>query len=68
MDLLRELPVGWKDSPLNYKLGDFIVMFGGWFITALSALFGAAFWFDLLQKAANLRGTGPKADEKKKED
>jgi hypothetical protein len=29
-----------------------------WIIVAGSALFGASFWFDILQRLTNLRGTG----------
>ncbi|KQW43338.1 MULTISPECIES: hypothetical protein [unclassified Roseateles] len=32
----------------------------GWLVTALAGMLGAPFWFDLLQKLTNLRGTGPK--------
>ncbi len=32
----------------------------GYFITALAGMLGAPFWFDLLQKLVNLRGSGPK--------
>lgn len=50
---LNELPIGWQNeinvfSPI------------GWLITATAALFGAPFWFDLLQRLIRLRGTGPK--------
>jgi hypothetical protein len=38
----------------------------GWLVTAAAALFGAPFWFDLLQRLVNLRGTGTKPDEKDK--
>ena len=52
---LNQLPVGWTSgrpfSPL-WPLG--------WLATACSALFGAPFWFGLLQRLVNLRGTGPK--------
>lgn len=65
ISLLNTLPVGWTKSPLEYGTGDLVIKLGGWMVTALSALFGAPFWFDLLQKATNLRGSGPKADEKK---
>jgi hypothetical protein len=37
----------------------------GWLITALSALFGAPFWFDLLQGFVRLKGSGPSPQEKK---
>jgi len=40
-----------------------------WFIgcalTAVAVSFGAPFWFDLLQRFVNLRGTGPAPDTKK---
>ncbi len=32
----------------------------GWLATALAGMLGAPFWFELLQKLVNLRGTGPK--------
>jgi hypothetical protein len=32
----------------------------GWLVTARAGMLGAPFWFDLLQKITNLRGTGPK--------
>lgn len=63
---LNQLPVGWKPGPLHYSSSDVIIMIGGWMVTALSTLFGAPFWFDLLQKASNLRGAGPNGDEKGK--
>lgn len=39
--------------------------FIGIFITALAAMQGAPFWFDMLKRAVNLRGTGPNPSEKK---
>ncbi|HJS17477.1 MAG TPA: hypothetical protein VJ785_01925 [Anaerolineales bacterium] len=39
---------------------------GGIFITALAARQGAPFWFDILKKAVNLRGTGVNPVEKGK--
>jgi hypothetical protein len=64
------LPIGWERAPFTYQAGvlartydysDFAQMAAGWAITASSTLFGAPFWFDLLQKITHLRGTGPKA-------
>lgn len=64
------LPVGWlngfwqddKGAPLSgEEFGSAAV---GWLITALSALFGAPFWFDLLQTFIRLKGTGPSPQEK----
>jgi hypothetical protein len=36
----------------------------GWFITAVAALFGAPFWFDMLQSIIRLKGSGPSPEEK----
>jgi hypothetical protein len=35
-------------------------LFLGWIVTALALSLGAAFWFDVLNKALQLRGSGPK--------
>jgi hypothetical protein len=55
LDGLKSLPIGWQTG-----LGQFAVI--GWLITATAALFGAPFWFDLLQQFIRLRGTGPKPE------
>jgi hypothetical protein len=57
---LAALPVGWQGVSVSFNL-DMLVRIGGWLITASSALFGAPFWFDALQKLTSLRGTGKKA-------
>ena len=54
---LEVLPVGW---PINVTWHFEFRQLFGWFITASSALFGAPFWFGLLQKLVNLRGAGGK--------
>lgn len=36
----------------------FVLMLMGWLIAAGAALFGAPFWFDVLQRFVHLRGTG----------
>lgn len=41
-----------------------LLKLGGILLTALAARQGAPFWFDMLKRAVNLRGTGPKPDEK----
>lgn len=58
---LTSLPVGWAQAP-DFYLGSMPtwVMMLGWLLTASSVLFGAPFWFDLLQKLTHLRGTGAK--------
>jgi hypothetical protein len=48
--------IGWTDwhsTPLRV-----IAMVLGWTIVAGASLFGASFWFDLLQRIASIRGTG----------
>lgn len=61
---LKLLPVGWEQAPEFSLLSKPTwVMFIGWLVTASSALFGAPFWFDLLQKMTRLRGTGKKPEK-----
>lgn len=65
MTTLNTLPVGWgghRTVPAD-PLGEF--MFYLWWtlgvtITASAAVFGAPFWFDLLQQLIQIRGTGAK--------
>lgn len=53
----RECLPWWKsEAPLSLLLG--------WFLTALATLFGAPFWFDILQGAIRLKGAGPSPREK----
>lgn len=65
------IPMGW--TPENYPgrlsritLGSWSIKLVGWTITTLAIFLGAPFWFDLLSKLINLRGTGakPKPTEK----
>jgi hypothetical protein len=59
VDKLMSLPIGWSDgTALSWT------QFAGWLVTASATLFGAPFWFDLLQKLVRLRGTGNKPDGK----
>lgn len=44
---------------------DYVAALPGLFITATAALFGAPFWFDILQRLINLRGTGIKPPTEK---
>ena len=52
-DSLQQLPIGWQEQPST--CGAWLIMFGGWLVTATSALFGAPFWFHLLQRLLPLR-------------
>jgi hypothetical protein len=51
-----DFPIGWVgDQNRPNWLSPF-----GWLLTALAVSLGAGFWFDVLSKALQLRGTGPK--------
>jgi hypothetical protein len=75
-ETLRPFPIGWtlKDLPgwdcdkIWRSIGNaflwFLVKGGGVLWTGLALSLGAPFWFDLLQKFMNLRGTGGKPGEK----
>lgn len=59
------IPLGWDADSLvflkksNWPLG-ILSKLAGWAITALAIFLGAPFWFDLLGKIVNLRGSGDK--------
>ena len=55
---LKSLPIGWPRQGQGTSAS--AVMVVGWVVTASATLFGAPFWFDLLQRLIWLRGTGPK--------
>jgi hypothetical protein len=72
------LPVGWAPGhflEIQDSTGDWKALWVvppsiwyrsvlGWFITAVAALFGAPFWFDILHSVIRLKGAGPSPDEK----
>jgi len=73
----QHLPVGWPNgqvfgctrpgagtNPCSFWDGAWHRSIAGWLITALSTLFGAAFWFDALQSVTRLKGSGPSPKEK----
>jgi hypothetical protein len=68
MSTLRTLPVGWDNgrrwpafsAQSAWIYATFVV---GLLVTASSAVFGAPFWFDLLQRMIQVRGTGSKPAE-----
>jgi hypothetical protein len=63
IDDLNTFPIGWKDG---HWMGwdKFWLALLGWVIAALSTLFGAPFWFDLLQTIIRVKGAGPSPVEK----
>lgn len=68
------LPIGWPNGRLARDcavtgtacIAAAGTSLAGWVLTAFAALFGAPFWFDLLQRFVSIRGTGPKPDERGK--
>lgn len=61
-DALDELKaanlIGWGSGPAPTDLRSFMMALLSWIVVAGSTLFGAAFWFDTLQRLTQLRGTG----------
>ena len=76
-EMNTSLPVGWPQGflmkagatadPIHITGRDGLRSAPGWMLSALATLFGAPFWFDILQRAVRLKGTGPAppSDEKK---
>jgi hypothetical protein len=62
-EVLRPLPLGW-DADAFKSLGLVAALYKavGLLLTALALSLGAPFWFDLLSKLINLRGTGRKPE------
>ena len=59
--LAGEVPLGWGGwNPKGITAATIFAKFTGLLVTILAIFMGAPFWFDLLNKIANLRGTGPK--------
>ena len=62
-EALRPLPLGWQAEPPGALNGLWILKKTlGIFLTALALTLGAPFWFDVLSKLINLRGTGRKPE------
>lgn len=67
---LHALPIGWSCVDGTWPLSCFprttfanlVIQILGWLLTAAALSLGAPFWFDLLSKFVNIRGTGPKPD------
>lgn len=50
--------VGWVKGPMPDNLQAWFIALTSWTLVAASTLFGASFWFDILQRIVQLRGTG----------
>lgn len=59
-DKFLYLPIGWPSNGTLSISAISGIQFAGWLVTASATLYGAPFWFDLLQKLVRLRGTGNK--------
>ena len=61
--LAKDFPVGWGNitaaAPFDWPT--WILRMFGWLATGVATLYGAPFWFDVVQKFANIRSTGPAA-------
>jgi hypothetical protein len=60
---LADLPVGWGQG---FSISWVACL--GWLMTASTAIFGAPFWFDLLRRLSNIRGSGQSPNENKDPD
>ena len=63
LESLEAFPIGWGEPPVSGV--DWLKSVFGWLMTTAAVSLGAPFWFDLLGKVANLRGSGGKAQAKK---
>jgi hypothetical protein len=61
-ETLRPLPLGWPDQPNLRSAASYIMKVVGLLLTGFAISLGAPFWFDLLGKFMNLRGTGTKPE------
>jgi hypothetical protein len=62
IDALMVLPIGWTRFPPVLD-ANFALQVAGWLVTATTTLFGAPFWFDLMQRVVRMRATGAKPEE-----
>jgi hypothetical protein len=62
-EALRPLPLGWQAEPAGGSNWQWVLKkLLGIMLTTLALTLGAPFWFDVLSKMVNLRGTGRKPD------
>ena len=62
VDALLTLPIGWRSFPPRLN-AEFALQVAGWLLTASTTLFGAPFWFDLMQRVVRMRNTGNKPED-----
>jgi hypothetical protein len=61
-DAMMALPIGWTHFP-PVAGAEFALQVAGWLVTASTALFGAPFWFDLMQRVVRMRSTGTRPED-----
>jgi hypothetical protein len=61
-DAMMALPIGWTRFP-PAPGADFALQVAGWCVTASTALFGAPFWFDLMQRVVRMRSSGTRPED-----
>ena len=55
------IPIGWSVENIKlYNFWDILKKIGGLLLTVFAVSLGAPFWFDILNKLANLRSSGNK--------
>ena len=50
--------IGWLEGPKPHDWQSLYIAIASWIIVAGATLFGASFWFDILQRVTHLKGTG----------
>lgn len=56
----KGMPIGWDEVEKKDYINTVRHRAVGWLATIIAVMLGAPFWFDLLNKIANIRGTGSK--------
>jgi hypothetical protein len=50
--------IGWVKGPMPHDSQSWFLAGASWVVVAGASLFGASFWFDILQRITHLKGTG----------
>jgi hypothetical protein len=58
--------IGWVKGPMPHDPQSWLIALASWIIVASASLFGASFWFDVLQRLTRLKGTGPEPERSAK--
>ncbi len=64
-DVSPLLGIGWGKYHYKDAADNILSMILGWMVLAFAVSLGAPFWFDMLQKIINLRGTGTSPEDDK---